>query len=161
MNLGFTKTELDKVLKERQLSITEIREISNTIVKQYLNSDIKTYASNDEDTITAITSSGFTLKLRLTSIKNYGYMILNSNGVELVRFDSAPDHPDKVEFMPHHVHNNVQEEESIKRKAKKLSKKKAEELKKSIDISDSFLSGVLGIDYVSIDRHLDRLAESI
>lgn len=161
LNSLFTKTDLDKVLKERQLSITELREISNTIVKQYLNSDIETYASNDEDTITAVTSGGLTLKLRLTSIKNYGYMILNSNGEELVRFDSAPDHPDKVEFMPHHVHNNVQEEESIKKKAKKLSKNKAKELKKSIDISDSFLSGVLGIDYVSINRHLKRLAKCI
>lgn len=157
----FTKVDLEKVLKYRQLSIAELREISNTIVKQYLNSDIETYASKDEDTITAVTSGGFTLKLRLTSIKNYGYMILNSNGYELVRFDSAPDHPDKVEFMPHHVHNNVQEEESIKKKAKKMSQKKAKELKKSIDISDSFLSGVLGIDYVSINRHLKRLAESI
>ncbi|MFD1007947.1 toxin-antitoxin system TumE family protein [Oceanisphaera ostreae] len=161
LNSLFTKTDLDKVIKERQLSIAELRKISNAIVKHYLNSDIETYASNDEDTITAITSGGFTLKLRLTSIKNYGYMILNSNGEELIRFDSAPDHPDKVEFMPHHVHNNVEEEESIKKKAKKLSKKKAKELKKSIDISDSFLSGFLGIDYVSINRHLDRLAKCI
>jgi len=161
LNSIFVNIELDKVLKERQLSIAELRDISNTIVEQYLNSDIKTYASNNEDTITAITSDGFTLKLRLTSITNYGYMVLNSIGEELVRFDSAPDHPDKVEFMPNHVHNNVQEEELIKKKAKKLSKKKGKELKKEIDITDSYLSGVIGIDYVSISNHLNRLAKSI
>ncbi|KJG15946.1 toxin-antitoxin system TumE family protein [Photobacterium angustum] len=161
LNSMFTNMELDKLLKDRQLSTSELREISNTIVKQYLQSDIITYASDTEDTITAITPSGFTLKLRLSTIKNYGYMILNSDGEELVRFDSAPDHPDKIEFMPHHVHNNVQEEEQIKKNAKRSSKKKRKELKQKIDITDSFLSGVLGIDYVSIENHLKRLSESV
>lgn len=157
----FTNMELEAVLDERQLSVLELREISNNVVERYLRATIKTFASNKEDTITAVTEDGFTLKLRLSALNNYGYMILSPEGKELVRFDSAPDHPEKTEFMPHHVHNDVQEEELIKKKAKKLSKKKSKELRKEIDITDSFLSGVLGLDYVSINNHLRRLVGNI
>ncbi|MFA0108244.1 hypothetical protein AB4441_25070, partial [Vibrio splendidus] len=59
----------------------------------------------------------------------------------------------------HHVHKDVKEEELIKKRAKRLSKKKSKELKKQIDITDSFLSGFLGIDYVAIHNQLKRLAD--
>lgn len=157
----FTNMKLKEVLEDRQLTALELREISNNVVERYLRATIKTFASDKEDTITAVTDDGFTLKLRLSALNNYGYMILSPEGKELVRFDSAPDHPEKIEFMPHHVHNDVQEEELIKKKAKKLSKKKSKELRKEIDITDSFLSGVLGLDYVSINNHLRRLVGNI
>lgn len=155
----FNNTNLDEELAARELESSELREISNNIVKYYLNLSVKTYASDTQDTITAITNDNFTVKLRITTIKNYGYMILSPEGEELVRFDSAPDHPDKVEFMPHHVHRDVKEEEQIKKRAKRLSKKKSKELKQEIDITDSYLSGFLGIDYVAINDQLKCLTE--
>ena len=155
----FSNISLEQELTARELKSSELREISNNIVKYYLNLSVKTYASDTQDTITATTNDNFTVKLRITTIKNYGYMILNPEGEEVVRFDSAPDHPDKVEFMPHHVHRDVKEEELIKKKAKKLSKKKSKELKKKIDITDSFLSGFLGIDYIAINDHLKDLTD--
>lgn len=153
----FQDTKLLSLLNKRELHINDIREISNNIVKTNLNCCIQTNASQTNDTITAFTKCGYILKLRLTTLSSYGYMILNSDETELIRYDSANHHSEKIEFMPHHVHNDVIREEQIKKEAKSLSKKKGKEHKKSIDITDSFLTGFIGIDYISIKNKIHEL----
>lgn len=153
----FHEMNLSFILDQRELTIEEIREISNQIVTLYLNAEIKQEASHTNDTITAIVKNKYLLKLRLTQISDYGYMILALNGTELIRFDSANHHSDKIEFMPHHVHNDVIEEEKIKEEAKQLSRKKSKEYKSEINITDSFLTGFLGIDYASIKNKIEEL----
>ncbi len=157
LNLIFHEMNLSNILTQRELKIEEIREISNKIVKFYLNAEIIKEASNTNDTITAIVKNKFLLKLRLTEISDYGYIILTLQKTELTRFDCASHHCAKVEFMPHHVHNNVVEEEKIKNEAKLLSRKKSKEHKAKIDITDSFLTGFLGIDYVAIKKKIEEL----
>ncbi len=157
LKIIFYKMNLSFILEQKKLTIEEIREISNLIVKLYLDAEIKMEASLSNDTITAIVKNKYLLKLRLTEILNYGYMILTLDEVELVRFDSANHHSDKIEFMPHHVHNNVIEEEKIKEEAKQLSRKKSKEHKSKVNITDSFLTGFLGIDYISIKNKIEEL----
>lgn len=157
LNFMFHKMNLSSILDQRELTIEEIREISNKIVKLYLNAEIKEEASHTNDTITAIVKNKYLLKLRLTKISDYGYMILTLTEIELIRFDSAAHHSDKIEFMPHHVHNDVIEEEKIKEEAKQLSRKKSKEHKSKINITDSFLTGFFGIDYISIKNKIEEL----
>ena len=157
LSMIFEQMDISLVLEKRKLTIEEIREISNKIVEIYLNARISNFASPSNNTITAITNDDYILKLRLTKLDDYGYMILSPKEEELIRFDSAKHHSEKVSFMPHHVHNNVVEEEKIKEEAKLLSKKKAKELKSTKDITDSFLSGFLGIDYIALKKKLDFL----
>ena len=157
LNFMFHEMNLSSILEQRELTIEEIREISNKIVALYLNAEIEKEASHTNDTITAIVKNKYLLKLRLTKVSDYGYMILTLNEVELIRFDSANHHSDKIEFMPHHIHNDVIEEEKIKEEAKKLSRKKSKEHKSKINITDSFLTGFLGIDYTSIKNKIEEL----
>ncbi|PHS57287.1 MAG: hypothetical protein COB17_06755 [Sulfurimonas sp.] len=157
LNLMFQDTNIMSLLNKRKISIEDVREISNKIVEINLECKIEKFATNMDDTITAITKNGFILKLRLTTLLDYGYMILSSEEVELIRFDSANHHDDKIEFMPHHVHNDVVKENEIKNKAKTFSRKKSKEHKRSIDITDSFLTGFLGVDYISIKNKILEL----
>lgn len=161
LSMMFEQMNIASILDKRKLTIEEIREISNKIVEIYLNTRISNFASPSNDTITAITNDDYILKLRLTKLDDYGYMILSPKEEELIRFDSAKHHSEKVDFMPHHVHNNVPEEERIKEEAKSLSRKKAKELKKTIDITDSFLSGFLGIDYIALKKKLDGIQNNV
>lgn len=154
LSMIFEQMNVASILNKRKLTIEEIREISNKIVEIYLNANIKNFASQNNDTITAVTKDGYILKLRLTKIDDYGYMILSPKEEELIRFDSAKHHSEKIEFCPHHVHNHVPEEEAIKKEASTLSRKKAQELKKTIDITDSFLTGFIGIDYIALKKKL-------
>jgi len=157
LNFMFNEMNLSSILEQRELNIEEIREISNKIVALYLDAEIKEEASHTNDTITAIVKNKYLLKLRLTKISDYGYMILTLDKTELIRFDSANHHSDKIEFMPHHVHNDVVEEEKIKEEAKQLSRNKSKEHKSKINITDSFLTGFLGIDYTSIKNKIKEL----
>ena len=155
----FSEIDVIKKIDDFEISINQLRKLANLTTEYYLKAKILTYASSSEDTITAVTENGFTLKVRMSSIESYGYMILSADGRELVRYDSAPHHAEHVEFMPHHVHSNVPAEEAIKKQAKRLSKKKAKELRKTMDITDSFLTGVFGIDYISIEKQLTNLSK--
>lgn len=157
LNFMFHEMNLSSVLDQRELNIEEIRGISNKIVTLYLDAEIKEEASLTNDTITAIVKNKYLLKLRLTKISDYGYIILTLNKTELIRFDSADHHSDKIEFVPHHVHNDVVEEEKIKEEAKRLSRKKSKEHKSRINIADSFLTGFFGIDYISIKNKIEEL----
>ncbi|MFA6189808.1 MAG: DUF6516 family protein [Sulfuricurvum sp.] len=157
LNFMFQEMNLPTILKDRELTIEEIREISNKIIGIFLHAEIKKEASSTNDTITAIIKNKYLLKLRISEISDYGYMILTLDEIELIRFDSANHHSNKIEFMPHHVHNNVIEEKNIKEEAKLLGKKKAKEHKFKINITDSFLTGFLGIDYISIKKRIEDL----
>lgn len=161
LSMMFEQMNIASILDKRKLRIEEIREISNKIVEIYLNARIINFASQSDDTISAITNDNYILKLRLTKLDDYGYTILSPQEEELIRFDSAKHHAEKVDFMPHHVHNNVPEEKRIKEEAKSLSRKKAKELKKTIDITDDFLSGFLGIDYIALKKKLDGIQNNV
>lgn len=157
----FQKMNLEKILKERELTIHEIRDISKYIIRYYLKYEIIDINTKNNYVIEAKTKEGFIIKFRLNAIDDYGYNIFSSDNKSLVRFDCAPDHPEKVEFMPHHVHNDLQYEEAIKDEIgtnKKLSRKEKKELKKRFDITDSFLSGYMGIDYISIEEKVNILS---
>lgn len=159
----FEVSGLKECLNKKNVSIEEIRKFSNIIVEYYLNAKILKYSNKEEDEIHAITKSGLRLILRITDIDSYGYNIKSKEDIELVRFDSANDHPDKVEFMPHHVHNNLVEENILKRiidkfrRNKKKRKKLRESFNNDVDITDSFLTGFLGFDYVSIKKKIDKI----
>jgi hypothetical protein len=76
--------------------------------------------------------SGFEVILRLDSNTNYGYMINDNEGKELVRFDSANHH--NVPYGPDHLHSD-------------LSTKK---------VKSSFLTGYPQIDFKSILKELTK-----
>jgi hypothetical protein len=159
----FQKMNLEKILKERELTIHEIRDITKYIIKYYLQYEIIDINTKNNYVIKARTKKGFIIKFRLNAIDDYGYNIFSLDNESLVRFDCAPDHPDKVEFMPHHVHNNLQHEDGTKdeiKTNKKLTRKEKKELKKEFDITDSFLSGYMGIDYISIEKKVNTLTSN-
>lgn len=56
-------------------------------------------------TLTLVRKSQFKLIVRLDSLSNYAYVILNPNGKEVARFDSV-DHHD-VPYGPDHLHPNL------------------------------------------------------
>lgn len=49
-------------------------------------------------------SSGFVMHLRLRSLCNYGYILLDPNNKQLKRVDTAPHHLEKLVYGPAHLH---------------------------------------------------------
>ncbi len=150
---------MEKILSERELTIEEIREVSKQIIIHYLRYKIiGINTKNNNYVIEAKTRIGYIIKFRLNAIDDYGYNIFSPDNKYLVRFDNAPDHPSKVEFMPHHVHNDLGQEEILRNRRKNdqsLSREERKELKNHYDITDSFLSGYMGIDYLAVKNKID------
>lgn len=158
LNSIFQVADIEKKFENRQLTIEEIREYSRNIVRYYLQAEIDLEKSTIE-TISAVTPSGHILKLRLDDISDYGYSILSSEEEPLIQFDNAKHHEEILDYSPHHVHNNKPNEKILTKLARKFrkNKKKRKEILSSKDITDSFLTGYLGLDFVSIKNRLEEL----
>lgn len=158
LNSIFQVADIEKKFENRQLTIEEIREYSRNIVRYYLQAEIDLEKSTIE-TISAVTPSGHILKLRLDDISDYGYSILSSEEEPLIQFDNAKHHEEILDYPPHHVHNNKPNEKILTKLARKFrkNKKKRKEILSSKDITDSFLTGYLGLDFVSIKNRLEEL----
>lgn len=82
------------------------------LVVEWLPKELNCYIENiNNNTITLIRSSGIKVILRLDSLTNYAYMIINLAGKEVARIDSANHH--NINYGPDHIHLNLSKKKNV------------------------------------------------
>jgi hypothetical protein len=97
------KLDLGTVLKSPSIPEHVIPPLCEILTSELEATTSRTTRKGDQVTITLVRHSGFVVIFRLRTLLNYAYMILDPNGNQLRRIDSAPDHPN-IPFFPDHLH---------------------------------------------------------
>lgn len=102
MKENISKNVIDLLFKEiaQELDAPEVME------KRLYRSEI------EQTTGTFKRKTGFTIKIRLKTLMNYGYIIDDPNGKQFKRIDSANHHNDKLFVGPDHIHHDPHEKTS-------------------------------------------------
>jgi hypothetical protein len=115
----------------KPLSQTDIFNLSTHCMQNELQCTIEVMKP-DGDKIIGKRKSGFKIIFRLTSPDDYAYMVFDSNGKQVGRFDSAKHYP--VHFGPDHLHYALPRTKSVK---------------------SSFTTGLPNIDVVALKKFIE------
>lgn len=120
------------------VSNNELIEISKEIIQDKLQCRIEKISGME---ITARRESNFKIIFRLLGTNDnkisYGYMIFDTNDVQVARFDSAGHHNDILEIGPDHLHYDLKTSNKL--------------------VQSSYLTGYLSLDYIGIEQLLREL----